>query len=70
MTRVEIAAGGHQVTVEAAEPLLTVAGQALALWQATDSPDTVRAGTATGFVTENAAAAAYDSEARSSHRST
>ncbi len=50
--RVEIAAGGHQVVVEAQEPLATVARQAVELWQATDSAAVVRGAGAAGFHTE------------------
>lgn len=41
-TRVEIAAGGHSVVIESADPLNTVARKALELWKATDSPDVVK----------------------------
>lgn len=64
MTRVEIAAGGHQVTIEATDPLTIVTEHALILWLATDSPNTIRGADVTGFVTENSAAT-YTSEARS-----
>lgn len=40
--RVELAAGGHQVVVEAPEPLDRVAAVAMKLWVATDDPDLVR----------------------------
>lgn len=51
-TRVEITAGSHQVIVEAADPLDTVAGKALALWQATGRTDDTREGEAVGFTAE------------------
>ncbi len=40
--RVEIAAGGHAVVVDAPEPLDRVADTAMRLWTATDTPDVVR----------------------------
>jgi hypothetical protein len=42
LERVEIAAGGHAVVVDAPEPLGVVADTAVRLWTATDSPDLVR----------------------------
>lgn len=48
-TRVEIAAGGHQVVIESADSLAVVARKALELWKATDSPAGVRAQSAAGF---------------------
>ncbi len=47
--RVEIAAGGHQVVVEAAMPLATVANTALEMWRSTDSADRAREVGAMGF---------------------
>ncbi len=52
-TRVEIAAGGHQVVVESGDPLAVVARRALDLWRATDSPNGVRGhSTTVGFASE------------------
>jgi hypothetical protein len=51
-TRVEIAAGGHQVVVESTDPLTVVACKALELWEATDSPAGVHAQSAVGFQAE------------------
>ncbi len=49
-TRVEISAGGHQVTIESPDSLNTVARKALELWKATDSPAIVRGmSTSVGF---------------------
>lgn len=54
-TRVEIAAGGHQVVIESADSLAVVARKALELWKATDSPAAVRAQSAAGFQADLAA---------------
>lgn len=49
-TRVEIAAGGHQVVIESTDPLSTVARKAVELWRATDSPAVTRGvSTTVGF---------------------
>lgn len=53
VTRVEIAAGGHQVVVEAPEPLGVVAEQALDLWTRTVDPNMIRGvGSTVGFTGE------------------
>lgn len=52
-TRVEIAAGGHQVVIETEAPLTTVANVALELWRATDDKAITKGyGTSVGFHTE------------------
>lgn len=51
-TRVEIAAGGHQVVIESADSLTVVARKALELWKATDSPAGVHAQGPVGFQAE------------------
>lgn len=53
--RVEIAAGGHQVVVEAPESLHVVAATARELWMATDNDRLVRGYAPVGFAAETAA---------------
>lgn len=63
VTRVEITSGGHQVVVEAAGRLRTIAGKALELWRATDDRALTRGyGTSVGFHTELGPEAAEDDE--------
>ncbi len=50
--RVEIAAAGHTVVIEAPERLETVAAKALEVWQATDDPRLDRAFGTLGFTVE------------------
>lgn len=51
-TRVEISAGAHTVSVEAAGTLHSVARKALELWNATDTPAIGKGFAALGFHTE------------------
>jgi hypothetical protein len=52
--RIELSAGGHQVVIEAPEPMRDVAALALELWHAVDSPDVSRSMGAAGFDTGTA----------------
>ncbi len=52
--RVEIAAGGHQVIVEAPEPLAVVVAAAMNMWTATDPPNLARGYSPVGFAAETA----------------
>lgn len=51
-TRVEIAAAGHQVVIEAPDPLEVVAAKALEVWKETDDPKLVRGFGTLGFTVE------------------